>query len=327
MKQKKELFFDLEATNSAKEIVQTYEEIAATRLMSARGSVAQTRAFLDEIAVISQHVRKAYDRWRRHVKGKGKKKDTLLSQLPSTLQKNGKIARVLLSANRGLYGDLPVRIVREFIKQYQADTYREIQTRVDVVAVGRVGQYLLDNPPIGIKPIAYKAFALDDDQPKETEIKAILEYVLAYDRVIVTYAKFQSLLSLKAETVDITGADDSIDMDAKEKLQRQLEKDLKGDEEKDLESDRILFEPSITKVAAFFETEILKALLRQKIYEMQLARFASRMVAMDLAENNAFQRLLELKSDERKLKRKIMNKKLQQIFAGSKLWQDESSAL
>lgn len=309
MRQKQELDLDLETTTAAKDIVQTYEEIAASRLMMVRGSVSQTRAFLDEVAIINQNVRQAYELWQAKQKKSARKKAK--TAVNSALEKNGKVVRVLLSANRGLYGDLPIRIVREFIMQYMQDTYRKKVTQVDTVAVGRVGQYLLDNPPIGSKKINYKGFMIDDDKPTEEQINALFTYLLPYERVIITYGKFQSLLSLKAETVDLTGGE----------LPNVTDKTIQtsNTEAKKL-AKRILFEPSITTVTAFFETEILKALLRQKIFEMQLARYASRMIAMDQAEDNAKQRLAMLRLEDNKLKRNISNKKLRQISATSIMW-------
>lgn len=315
MRQKQDLYLDLEATTAAKDIVQTYEEIAASRLMSVRGSVSQTRAFLDEVAIINQHVRQAYELWQLKLKKSARKKTK--SKSTSAIQKNGKVIRILLSANKGLYGDLPIRIVREFIAQCLEDNYREKPVQVDIAAVGRVGQYLLDNPPAGAKKLQYKGFIIDDDKPTEEQINELFTYILPYERVIITYGKFQSLLSLKAETVDLTGGELPT---PGSKVTKEM-----TDEAKKL-AKRILFEPTIATVTAFFETEILKALLRQKIYEMQLARYASRMIAMDQAEDKAKQRLALLRMEDKKIKRKISNKKLRQISATSIMWLDANLA-
>lgn len=317
MRLKKELNLDLEATRTARDIVQTFEEIAASRLIAVRGNVAQTRAFLDEIAEINHHVRRAFTEQVTQNRKKSKQK----KNTTSALTKNGRTAQVLLSANRGLYGDLPLRIVREFIKGYQNATKIAKSGNIDVIAVGLVGQYLLDYPPDGERPIPYKGFLLDDDKPKDHEIDAVFNHIVAYDRVVITYGKFQSLLSVEAETVDITGADNTeaaaLLLDYDQNSAHLNEKSYDQDKEK-----RILFEPSIETIMAFFETTILKALLRQKIFEMQLARFASRMVAMDGAEDKANTKLDELSMEQYKLKRKLDNKKMQQIFAGRALWEE-----
>src|SRR5690606_25386008 len=48
-----------------------------------------------------------------------------------------------------------------------------------------------------------------------------------------------------------------------------------------------LFEPSMEEVLNFFETTILKTIMKQKVHESMLSRYAARMVAMDVATENA----------------------------------------
>ncbi len=52
------------------------------------------------------------------------------------------------------------------------------------------------------------------------------------------------------------------------------------------EQKEFLFEPSIEKILGFFETEIFASLFDQTIRESQLAKLASRILAMDTASDN-----------------------------------------
>jgi F0F1-type ATP synthase gamma subunit len=83
---------------------------------------------------------------------------------------------------------------------------------------------------------------------------------------------------------------------------------------------RYLFEPTPEKVLEFFEAEIIGALFNQTILEHQLARFAARMVAMDQATENANEELKKITRNLRQLRRRILNRKQLEIFAGYSLW-------
>lgn len=311
MRTRRQLTEEIDATITTQAITQTFEEISAARMQTMRASIVKTRQFLDEVDQVYHEVKRAYVAWYQ-AQG-GTKMAKRLSQ-DSAIVKNGRICRILISANGGLYGDLPLKIIRKFVDDYKVDIANG-GAPIDVIAVGSVGEYLLDsqNPKI-----PYKSFKVDDDAPKDDEINAIISYIAPYDAVQVTYGKFQSLLSLNPETIDITGGA-SVASEVKGPM---APVPSVGNIKQFIltPGERILFEPSVAIIARFFETEIIKALFRQKVFEMQLSRYASRMVSMDTATSRSFDKLKELKSEERRLKRKLSNKKLQQMFGGMAIW-------
>lgn len=301
MAQKQDIENEIIATETAQAMTETFEEVSAVRMKAIRASVAQARGFLDEVNVVFHQVKLAYGQWAKkhgyaYVDGR--------LDMQSSLVKNGKTVRVLLSANSGLYGDLPMRVTRAFIAELE-QARKGSQTEVDVVVCGKVGQYLLDHPPGGERIIA-TAFALSDDKPTDDEVNQIIDFLVQYDRIFVTYGHFASLLSLVPETADISGGSNE-----------EAEVAQTATEEHDI---HIIYEPSVAAVAQFFETEILKSLFWQKVYEMQLSRYASRMVAMDGATQQTKDILVHLQSESKKLDKQIANQKLQEIFAGSSIW-------
>ena len=54
---------------------------------------------------------------------------------------------------------------------------------------------------------------------------------------------------------------------------------------------------------------------------MQLARFASRMVAMDQATDKTNDQLLSLEAEALRLKKQLTNRKMQELFAGRAIWE------
>ena len=73
-------------------------------------------------------------------------------------------------------------------------------------------------------------------------------------------------------------------------------------------------------ILIFFEKEMFSSIFEQTLSESQLAKFASRMLAMDAAGEKVRQGLLVAKSENLKLTHKIGNKKqlesLSSIVAG-----------
>jgi F0F1-type ATP synthase gamma subunit len=70
-----------------------------------------------------------------------------------------------------------------------------------------------------------------------------------------------------------------------------------------------IIEPSIEDVLIFFETQMFISILDQSIRESQLAKFASRILAMDSASQNIDKRILELKRRKLNVLHKSLNEK------------------
>lgn len=296
---------EIEGTLTAKALTETFEEVAAARMQAIRASVAQTRTFLQEVDQVFGQVKQAY--WAWGVKHSYKTKEGKISQASARV-KNGRIAWILLSANSGLYGDLPLKVVKSFIANYRSKL--ATTPDLDVFVVGKVGQYLVSTEQ---PKIPFTGFDLADDKPEESQMNALLNMVVNHSQIFITYAHFESLLAQVPETADISGGDVGSDKSA-------LEQQLAG-QVSDTKINNIMYEPSVVAVAQFFESEILKALLRQKIYEMQLARFASRMVAMDQATDKTNDQLVTLQSEALRQTKQLANRKLQELFAGASIWE------
>src|SRR3989344_7919014 len=115
---KKEVIKENDFLTTLRGIVETYEEIAATRMSRIRSSVLESRDFLLEINAIFQQVKSSY-----------KDKITLLMKKkrikdPSKLtfiKRNGKTLYVFVSANTGLYGDIIRKTYDVFISSLEKE--------------------------------------------------------------------------------------------------------------------------------------------------------------------------------------------------------------
>lgn len=204
-------------------------------------------------------------------------------------QKKGEVA-VFLSANEFFYGTLILDIwqkIQEYLKE----------RKTNLVVVGRMGKYLAERSGFG-HTMFY--FELDDEKPETGRIKGIIERLKNYEKIIVFHGKFETVLSQNAVMTDISGG--------------------KTSEEKIGEVKNYLFEPSPEAVLEFFETEIVSALFNQTILEHRLARYATRMMAMYQATENAKKIKKEVEKNKIKLEQQILDKKQIEIYTGFKLW-------
>jgi len=170
---------EIEYLLSFKTIMETYEEIAATRMQRIRSSVLQSRDFLFEINTIFQQVKSSY-----RIKGQGR-----------FLNNNGKTLFIFVSANTGLYGDIIRRTFELFVQHLKKE-------RADVAIIGRLGLKLFQEE-FGKKPFSY--FDLSDNKIDIEDLKKIVLYLIQYEKVLVFYEQFQNIISYQPIITSIAG--------------------------------------------------------------------------------------------------------------------------
>jgi len=196
----------------------------------------------------------------------------------SFVRRNKKSVTVYLSANERFYGTLLL------------DTWNKVQryaesNSTDLVVVGDIGKRLAEDHNLE----QVKFFDLDDENPAQEQKRMILEHIKQYEEIIVFHGRFKSAFRQKPVKTNVSGG---ITL-----------------EEAPKETRDYIFEPEPEAILEFFEEEIIGALFNQTVLEHQLARFASRMVAMDQASQNADDKLEKLEHRASRLKKRAQNKK------------------
>lgn len=279
--QLKDIQTQIDGISAVGDFTETHEAIAAFRIQHLKASVVETRMFLSEISAIYSIVKGFYFLAQGQV-GKNKVlKDASLSK-KQFIKKTGKRVSILLSANTGFYGGVLVNLVANFSAYVSTNDG-------DVAIVGRLGKELYK----GNKSYTY--FDLDDDKPEEEQIKMIIDYAKNYEAIIVHYVQFFSVLTQIPYYSNIAGEIMS---------SNEIRSDL-----------RFVFEPSYEDILTFFESQILEAIFRQKVYEHQLARYGGKLVAMDDAVASSKGEVAKLNHLRIRLKKRILNKKQQEVFS------------
>ncbi len=284
---KKEIVREIDFLNTLQTILETYEEIAATRMARIRTSVLGSRDFLLEINAIFQQVKSSYRTAIELLMKKKKIKDP--SRL-TFIQRNGKTLYVFVSANTGLYGDIIKKTYDVFIDNLK-------KTPGDVAIMGKLGVEIFKADKVSL-PYIY--FDFPDNKIDNAILKKITEHIIQYEKVLVFYEQFNTVVSQSPIVTNISG--DPLPW------------------EKGGPVAKYFFEPSLEKIMEFFEKEIFGSIFQQTIFESELAKFAARMVSLDYASDNTKNRLKQVILAKNRIKHQEENKKQLEKFASMKLW-------
>lgn len=261
-------------------ITQAFGEIASSRMKRTRDSVIRSRDYLSGIDDVFDDIRRAYALQIGKMKTKkikGKESITLLSH-------NGRNVAVLLSANTGLYGDILGKTFHAFVEEVR-------KKECEVTIIGKQGlQTFQSTAP----DIPYTYFDLPDHEYTGEQMSKIIRHIVHYDEIHLYFGRFQNVLIQQADRAVISSNVD-------------LEKKPSGEKPR-----TFLFEPDLVKLLSFFEVEIFASLFEQIVRESQLAKFASRILAMDKASENIKEerkklRLEKLASQHREANKKQLN--------------------
>jgi len=118
-----------------------------------------------------------------------------------------------------------------------------------------------------------------------------IKHLVQYEEIRIYFGKYQSVVTQKPTTYSISAG---TPVSGKTSDQTKI---------------YYIFEPSVEKILMFFETQIFASLFDQSLRESQLAKFASRILAMDRANDNVHKRLDNLGLEKLKITHGLENKK------------------
>lgn len=274
-------------------IVETYKEIAATRITRTRSSVLKSHNFLSEINMVYEQIKSSYRRQLEALVAAKKKG----AQKVSFSEHNGKTVLIFLSSNTGLYGDIIARTFELFAQ----DAQKADKGKTDLAIVGRLGLFLVEEAKF---PPPYFYFDFPDQNVDEKKLGEMASFLLQYEKVIVYYQEFKTLVRQTPVAQDVSG-------NILESTQ------ISG---VTASSVKYLFEPSLEKILGFFEKEIFASIFEQTVRDSQLAKFASRMVTLDAASESIRKKLKIAVFENTRLAHRAKNRKQSQTFSSMSLW-------
>lgn len=273
----KEIKAEIDSLGGLKQLVEIYAEIASIRMIKIRQFVLQNRNFLNSIHDIYRDVLSSYA---KNYLYKNIDKGKISSGKITFLSHNGKTVAVLVSANTGFYGEVVQNTFREFLSYVRKHD-------VEVTIIGKLGLTLFNQEEPG-RP--YTFFNLPDYGMDKDKLAEVLKHLVQYEEIQVYYGEYISVITQKPKNYVISAGSELAQAQREERVD-------------------YIFEPNIEKILEFFETEIFASLFDQTVRESQLAKLASRILAMDTAGDNIEHEIGKMNLQQMRIVHGNINKK------------------
>lgn len=213
----------------------------------------------------------------------------LAAKKNKTSLKPKKTISLVITSNYRFYGNINSDLIDFFVDQTQ-------KIEADKILIGKAAVDFFRTSKVGNK---YQEVIFKDDQPNAQELNSLVSLIKDYNQVLVFYSKFKTLLVQLPTVVDITAS-------------FQKKPQLNGSKK---ENFRFIFEPQLSKILEFFDSQILILLLEATFLESEVSRTASRFISMDQAETEANKFIKQYEMLKAYIKRSLENNTILENFA------------
>jgi F0F1-type ATP synthase gamma subunit len=298
MTSKHDLANHIQFLNSMSEFVSSYQELTVFRMKERRDVILNSRAYTDGLLDVFVDLKQSMKSFLGRI-GFFNQSASILTQASKinleTLQKNNQKLAVFLTFDA------------KFARQTMLDVFETFSKFIsqnpdyEVAVVGEIGKSLYAEKFGKSKPFQY--FALSENGFNQQEIQTLGGHILQYGKVTVFNPYYVSLVKQEVRSTNLTGDIPVIQDEINVRLVR-----------------RFLYEPGGEKMLAFFEKQIVLAVLKQTIKESLLAILGSRIGVLEQTRKN-----LELEDAKytllhKKQMRYLIDRKQRERMAGQSLW-------
>ena len=283
MLNKKEVNEAIDKAKILDEVTQAYALISSIRMKKIRNDVVSARDFLESIDVVFSEVLFSYKKEVAKLarrQGKDRNKITFLSH-------NGRTVFVFLSANAKLYGDIIPKTFDLFINDVRNND-------VEATVVGKYGLLLFKQKEPN-RDVTY--FDFPDTGIDKEMLNSLIAHLVQYDEIRFYFPKFKNVVTQEASFFSISSGASF------------------GKDNRNTKHFEYLFEPDLESILVFFEKEIFSSTFQQTIIESQLSKFASRLIAMDQANQRIKQSFKDLQFQKLRLAHQVFNRKQTQTIS------------
>lgn len=174
MKPLKVIIEENKDTKELKNVIEVYEEIAASKMQKVRGEIMQSRDFYD---------------------GLGKLADEVGSDLQAVPVEAYQDAAVFVSANQGLYGDIIGKTFMPFLSFIKNNL-------VKIYVVGKIGEQMMRQYAPDFN---FEVINISDETIEEEIFSKIMKQLLTYRKIFVFYGKFKNIAVQSPNLFRISG--------------------------------------------------------------------------------------------------------------------------
>lgn len=272
------------------------QQIAASRMVRLRRLVMDSRRFVDEATMILRELE--LERTKKIEEELGMKK----SELFTNDKKKGEeevesvsTAIIVVTSNQGLSGSYNTDIFKK------VDVIINDHPKADYFVIGKKGQEYFARVARK-RNIKFYPYNIPEEVQIEN-LRPLISMFYHYDQIFMIYSKYINTATREVVFIELAVP--------------HLEA---AEARKEEEEGKFIFEPSVEELILSLTTNLRFALFRQQILDSKLALYTAQMLAMKTASDNAIDLLKDLKIEYNKARRKLIDKKIQEVQAGRVLW-------
>lgn len=291
--------------HSVGDFTNALQQIATMRMMQVRDKVLRSRPFIEAATAMLREIQTARDSMDQGVLSKAAKKKLEKEQAdakakgeqiptaPVNTTGPQRRAVIVLTSNQGLSG------------RYNIEIYQKVEKLLgqekdaDFFVIGKKGQEYFASGHFKINSFPYEVadnFSIED-------LRRLINLFDYYQTITLVYSRFINTATREVVAVSVVSPV------------------LENTEEETKQPGKYIFDPDVDKLIEGVSKKLRAALFQQQIFDSRLAQFAAQMVGMKTASDNATKLLGELQLEYNKQRRKMIDKKISEVFAGSATWQ------
>jgi F-type H+-transporting ATPase subunit gamma len=268
------------------------QQIATMRMMKLRSKVLKSRPFVE----LANDMLSELIALRNQMDASMLMKSSKKHQPAATAPNNGRRAVIVITSNQGLSGSYNTEIYK------RVEKLMDVEKNSDFYIIGKKGQEYFGGGRMKVTNFPYEVvdnFTIEDLK----RLIAVFDY---YGQLTLVYSRF-----INTATRDVVATSIVNPMvEPADPKEHHLEQPVK-----------YTFEPNITKLIEGISKKLRAALFQQQIFDARLSQFAAQMIGMQAASDNANKLLVDLQLEYNKARRKMIDKKISEVFAGSATWQ------
>lgn len=287
---------EITVVKSVGEFTNALQQIATLRMVRLREKVIQSRPFVETAHSILAELLGLRSQLDIDELIKIEKKSKSLLPKPKT----DKRAVIVITSNQGLTGRYNIEIIQKVEKVIEAER------DADFFIIGKKGQELFASGKFKVNSYPYEVkddFVIDDLH----RMIAMFDY---YAHVTLIYSRFintanRDVVALSVVTPEPEPVAPDIDPSNPVEVKKE---------------GKYMYEPDMGTLIASVGKKLRAALFQQQLYDAHLSQFSAQMMGMKTASDNAVNLLDDLRVQYNKQRRKMIDKKISEVFAGSALW-------
>lgn len=273
---------------SVGEFTNAMQQIATLRMMKLRDKVLASRPFVEAALNMLRELNAEREQMELADRAKlSKKQKGKVGEAPA-----GRRAVIVITSNAGLIGQYNIQIYNKLEKILESEKDSEF------FIIGKKGQEVFANGKYKVRSFPYEV-------PENFEIADLMRLIKLFDfyqHITLIYSRYFN--SAKQEVV-VTSI---------------VTPEIEPLPENERQPGKYIFEPDIYELIAGGSKKLRGALFQQQIFDSRLAQFSAQMIGMKTASDNAVKLLGELQLEYNKARRKLIDKKISEVFAGSASW-------